>query len=69
MQGHRTSNSGTGRVSTETENTNQVTVYQLEGLPEAGDQWSGSDVRMQVRYHQDAVGSEVSRNENDPLPG
>ena len=70
MQGHRTSNSGTGRVSTETENTNQVTVYQLEGLPHsAGDQWSGSDVRMQVRYHEDAVGSEVSRNENDHSQG
>ena len=60
MQAHHTSNSSTGWIRTFTENRNKVTVYQLEGLPhDALDQWDGSGVRIQVRYHEDSAGSEV----------
>ncbi|MGA3017276.1 MAG: hypothetical protein ABSF62_09170 [Bryobacteraceae bacterium] len=44
-----------------TTNQNHVTEYQVHGLPhDALNQWDNDDQQVQVRYHEDHTGSEVS---------
>lgn len=66
MQYHHTDpqddNSHPDEIITFTSNKNQVTEYQVNGLPhDAGNGWNNGDQHIHVRYHEDYAGTEVTK--------
>ena len=63
MQSHHTDppSNDPYHTHTFTSNQNHVTEYQVQGLPhDALNQWDNDDQQVQVRYHEDHAGTEVS---------
>ncbi|MDR3774516.1 MAG: hypothetical protein P4L26_14275 [Terracidiphilus sp.] len=62
MQSHHTDNTNSpDKTYTYSTNENHVTEYQVYGLPhDALNQWDNADQQIQVRFHEDHTGSEVS---------
>lgn len=63
MQSHHTDppSNDPYHTHTFTSNQNHATEYQVQGLPhDALNQWDNDDQQVQVRYHEDHAGTEVS---------